>query len=53
MLLNSIQMMNIIPLSMSWAYLAMPVSGAFILIHAVEKLLEVIQDKDMPGEDEE
>ncbi len=41
-LLNSIQMMNIIPVSMSWAYLAMPASGLFIFIHAFEKTLEVM-----------
>ena len=40
-LLNSIQMMNIIPISMSWAYLAMPVCGLFIFIHGFEKTLEV------------
>ena len=37
---NKIQRMNILPLSMFWAYLAMPVSGVFIFLHAVEKTIE-------------
>ena len=39
---NSIQMMNILPISMLWAYLAMPVCGVFIFLHSVEKLAETI-----------
>ncbi|WP_319417410.1 TRAP transporter small permease [Marispirochaeta aestuarii] len=38
---NHIQRMNILPISMFWAYLSMPISGAFILIHGVEKTTEV------------
>ncbi len=34
--------MNILPLSMFWAYLSMPVAGLFIFIHGVEKTTEVI-----------
>ncbi len=41
-LANTIQRMNILPISMFWAYLAMPVAGAFIFIHGVEKTTEVI-----------
>lgn len=41
---NTIQRMNILPLSMFWAYLAMPVCGVFILVHSVEKTAEVILD---------
>ncbi len=41
-LANSIQMMNVLPISMVWAYLAMPVSGLFILIHTAQILLELI-----------
>jgi TRAP-type C4-dicarboxylate transport system permease small subunit len=43
-LLNSIQRMNIVPLSMFWAYLSVPVMGLFIVIHGMEKLLEVFFD---------
>ncbi len=39
---NSIQRMNILPISMAWAYLSMPVCGAFIFLHGIEKTLEVI-----------
>ncbi len=39
---NSIQRMNILPISMMWAYLSMPVCGAFIFFHALEKTLEVV-----------
>lgn len=41
---NQIQRMNILPISMFWAYLSMPISGLFILIHGVEKTMEVILD---------
>jgi len=41
---NRIQMMNVLPLSMVWAYLAMPVSGLFILSHTVQILMETILD---------
>lgn len=41
---NQIQRMNILPISMFWAYLAMPIAGLFILIHGVEKTTEVILD---------
>jgi len=41
---NTIQRMNILPISMMWAYMAMPVCGAFIFLHALEKTLEVIFD---------
>ncbi len=39
---NSIQRMNILPISMFWAYLSMPVCGSFIFLHALEKTLEII-----------
>jgi TRAP-type C4-dicarboxylate transport system permease small subunit len=42
--LNSIQRMNILPLSMFWAYLSLPIMGLFIVIHGVEKILEVFFD---------
>jgi TRAP-type C4-dicarboxylate transport system permease small subunit len=41
-LLNSIQRMNVLPISMTWAYLALPVFGLFTFLHSLEKLLEVI-----------
>jgi len=41
---NRIQMMNVLPLSMVWAYLAMPVSGVFILSHTAQILMEIILD---------
>jgi len=50
---NNIQRMNILPLSMFWAYLSMPVCGAFIFIHAVEKLTEVILNIESIQEEEE
>jgi len=37
--LNAVQMMDVLPLSMMWAYMAMPVSSAFMFIHTVERLL--------------
>ncbi|WP_319561685.1 TRAP transporter small permease [Marispirochaeta sp.] len=49
---NHIQRMNILPISMFWAYLAMPVSGAFILIHGIEKTVEILLDIE-PGTMEE
>lgn len=39
---NSIQRMNILPISMLWAYLAVPVCGAFIFLHALEKTMEIV-----------
>lgn len=52
-LANGIQWMNILPLTMFWAYLSMPVCGAFIFIHGVEKLTEVILNIKAPQEEEE
>jgi TRAP-type C4-dicarboxylate transport system permease small subunit len=53
-LANQIQRMNILPISMFWAYLAMPIAGAFILIHGIEKTGEVILDiESEPLEDDE
>lgn len=37
--LNVYQTMDVLPLSMFWAYLALPVSGAFMFIHTVERLI--------------
>ncbi|WP_419174336.1 TRAP transporter small permease [Desulfosediminicola sp.] len=36
---NIWQTMDVLPLSMMWAYLALPVSAAFMFIHSVERLL--------------
>ena len=41
---NIIQRMNILPISMFWAYLALPICGTFMLIHGIEKTAEVILD---------
>jgi len=41
---NIIQRMNILPISMFWAYLALPVCGVFMLIHGIEKTAEVVLD---------
>lgn len=37
--LNVVQVMDVLPLSMVWAYAAMPVSSAFMFIHVIERLL--------------
>ncbi len=37
--LNVVQMMDVLPLSMVWAYLAIPVSALFMFVHTLEKLL--------------
>jgi len=36
--LNMGQMMDVIPISMMWAYLALPVSAIFMFVHVVERL---------------
>jgi TRAP-type C4-dicarboxylate transport system permease small subunit len=36
---NVYQTMDVLPVSMMWAYLALPVSAAFMFIHTVERLL--------------
>ncbi|MEI8634505.1 TRAP transporter small permease [Vibrio sp. PP-XX7] len=36
--LNMAQTMDVLPLSMFWAYLAMPVSSTFMFVHVVERL---------------
>lgn len=38
-ILNVGQVMDVLPLSMMWAYLALPVSAAFMFIHSVQRLL--------------
>jgi TRAP-type C4-dicarboxylate transport system permease small subunit len=51
---NTIQRMNILPISMFWAYLSMPVAGLFIFIHGIEKTMEVILNiESEPLEDDE
>ena len=40
-LANRIQMMDVLPLSVSWADLAMPVCGLFIFLHTAQIILEV------------
>lgn len=51
---NTIQRMNILPLSMMWAYLSMPIAGLFIFIHSVEKTMEVVLNiEPEPLEDDE
>jgi TRAP-type C4-dicarboxylate transport system permease small subunit len=37
--LNMVQAMDVLPLSMMWAYMSLPVSAAFMFIHIMEKLL--------------
>ena len=37
--LNVVQVMDVLPLSMMWAYMAMPLSFAFMFIHIIERLL--------------
>ena len=37
--LNIYQTMDVIPVSMFWAYLALPVSAAFMFVHSVERLI--------------
>lgn len=37
--LNVVQTMDVLPLSMMWAYAALPVSAAFMFVHTLEKLL--------------
>lgn len=41
---NRIQTMNVLPLSMVWAYLAMPVSGLFIFSHSAQIIMETVLD---------
>lgn len=36
---NAIQTMDVLPMSMMWAYAALPVSAAFMFVHILEKLL--------------
>ena len=36
--LNAMQMMDVLPLSMAWAYLALPVSAGFMFVHTIERL---------------
>ncbi|MFO7730782.1 MAG: TRAP transporter small permease [Spirochaetia bacterium] len=51
---NTIQRMNILPISMMWAYLSMPIAGLFIFIHSIEKTMEVILNiEPEPLEDDE
>lgn len=37
--LNVYQTMDVLPLSMFWAYLSLPVSAAFMFVHSVERLI--------------
>jgi len=37
--LNGVQEMDVLPLSMMWAYAALPVSAAFMFVHTLERLL--------------
>lgn len=37
--INRAQTMDVLPLSMMWAYLSLPVSAAFMFVHTLEKLL--------------
>ncbi len=37
--LNVVQEMDVLPLSMMWAYMAMPVSAACMFVHVIERLL--------------
>ncbi len=37
--LNIVQMMDVLPISMMWAYASLPVSAAFMFVHTAEKLL--------------
>lgn len=37
--INMVQTMDVLPLSMMWAYLSLPVSAAFMFVHTLEKLL--------------
>jgi len=39
---NRTQLMTILPFSMSWPYLALPVSGAFIFIHSLHHFLRTL-----------
>ena len=41
---NTIQRMNILPLSMFWVYITMPVCGFFMFFHGIEKTMEVLYD---------
>lgn len=36
--LNIVQTMDVLPLSMMWAYLALPVSAVFMFVHVIERL---------------
>ncbi|MFT5697461.1 MAG: TRAP-type C4-dicarboxylate transport system permease small subunit [Desulforhopalus sp.] len=36
---NVYQTMDVIPISMFWAYLALPVSSAFMFVHTIERLI--------------
>ena len=36
---NVYQTMDVLPLSMMWAYLALPVSAAFMFIHTIQRLI--------------
>ena len=49
---NTIQRMNILPVSMFWAYLAVPVSGSCMFLHALEKTVEVALDIESVPKDE-
>jgi len=40
---NRTQLMTILPFSMSWPYLALPVSGSLILIHSLSHFLRTLK----------
>lgn len=37
--INMYQMMDVLPVSMMWAYLALPVAAAFMFVHTIERLI--------------
>jgi TRAP-type C4-dicarboxylate transport system permease small subunit len=37
--LNIVQTMDVLPISMVWAYMSIPVSAVFMFVHTLEKLL--------------